>query len=469
MLFNTWDFVIFFVAVYLAYLRLGHRWQNRLLLAASYFFYGYWDVRFLSLIIFSTLVDFTLAKAIDASDSPRRRKALVVLSASVNLGLLAVFKYFDFFVGSAQSVMAGLGFAPEQTWTLGIILPMGISFYTFQTMSYTIDVYRRDLKPSRDLLDFTLYVSFFPQLVAGPIERGSRFLPQVCRRRVLTPEGLGKGVWYILLGYFLKVYMADNLAPMVDGIFQAEQVGGAEVLLGVYGFAFQIYGDFAGYSFIACGLAKLMGFDLMENFRRPYWSAGPGEFWHRWHISLSTWLRDYLYIPLGGNRRGPSRTYVNLLLVMVLGGLWHGAAWKYLLWGGYQGLLLVAFRGLGARGHGPESAWSWGRALRVLGFFHLACFGWLIFRCESLEQIWGWPVRIFTAWSWDETVTARAMAMAVLIVPVVLLDVLAERARSSVFVLSWPSRRRWALYAALVLMLAVLGARQAEQFIYFQF
>lgn len=469
MLFNTWDFAIFFVVVYLAYLRLGHRWQNRLLLAASYFFYGYWDVRFLSLIIFSTLVDFTLAKAIDASDAPRRRKALVVLSASVNLGLLGVFKYFDFFVGSAQAVMGGLGFAPEQTWTLGIILPMGISFYTFQTMSYTIDVYRRDLKPSRDLLDFALYVSFFPQLVAGPIERGRRFLPQVCRPRVLTPEGLGKGVWYILLGYFLKVYMADNLAPMVDKVFQAEQVGGAEVLLGVYGFAFQIYGDFAGYSFIACGLAKLMGFDLMENFRRPYWSASPAEFWHRWHISLSTWLRDYLYIPLGGNRRGPGRMYVNLMLVMVLGGLWHGAAWKYLLWGGYQGLLLVAFRGLGVRGRGPESAWSWGRALGALGFFHLACFGWLIFRCESLEQVWGWPMRVFTGWAWDGSVSARAQAMLVLILPVVLLDVLAERARSSVFVLSWPSRRRWALYAALVVMLAVLGARQAEQFIYFQF
>lgn len=487
MLFNTWLFIAFFVVVYLIYLRLRHNAQNWLLLVASYYFYACWDWRFLSLILISTGVDFICSRRITAASEPRVRRRYLFASIATNLGLLGTFKYYDFFVGSLETLLTTLGL-PCSSMTLGIIVPVGISFYTFQTMSYTIDVYRRQMPACDSLRDFALYVAFFPQLVAGPIERGRRFLPQVQQPRALTTAGLRQGIWWILLGYFLKVYVADNLTPFVDRAFAGRSVHGPAALLATYGFAFQIYCDFAGYSHIARGIARLMGFKLIENFHMPYLAVNPSDFWKRWHISLSSWLRDYLYIPLGGNRRGRPRTYLNLILTMLLGGLWHGAQWKFVLWGAFHGLLLVAYRPFEhwrPRDHrkpddGPQPqplAAAVGRALLAAArraavtivFFHIVCVGWLIFRCESLKQIWEFPYRILTDWHMDQAAWEQFAVFGLLIVPVVLIDLLSEFLRDTDFVTRWPWPVRWLVYLVMLALLAVLGARGQEAFIYFQF
>ncbi|MBT8405679.1 MAG: MBOAT family protein, partial [Gemmatimonadetes bacterium] len=319
MLFNSYLFWAFFAVVLLLYRGLKHRGQNRMLLVASYVFYGSWDWRFLSLIVFSTLVDYWVGLALaDPSATDRRRRRLVTVSLVSNLGLLAVFKYLGFFVDSAAALLEGLGLQANLP-SLHIILPVGISFYTFQTLSYTIVIYRRKLEPTRDLLDFGLYVAFFPQLVAGPIERASHLLPQVLRPRRTTERQFREGLYCILYGLFKKVVIADNMALVVNHIFSQppSTLNGLDTLVGVYAFAFQIYGDFHGYSLIAQGVARWLGFDIMDNFRQPYFAWSPQEFWRRWHISLSTWLRDYLYIPLGGSRTG-GRTR-NVLITMLLG------------------------------------------------------------------------------------------------------------------------------------------------------
>ncbi len=484
MLFNSWLFIAFFIVVYLIYLRLRHPAQNWLLLAASYYFYACWDWRFLSLILISTAVDFVCSRRIDTSTSPRVRRGYLVVSIITNLGLLGTFKYYDFFVENLQALLTSVGL-PCSPLTLGIVVPVGISFYTFQTMSYTIDVYRRQMRACDSLRDFALYVAFFPQLVAGPIERGARFLPQVQNERRLTATALREGLWWVLLGYFMKVYVADNLAPFVDRAFAGRDLSGAAALLAMYGFAFQIYCDFAGYSHIARGIARLMGFKLIENFHMPYLATGPSDFWRRWHISLSTWLRDYLYIPLGGNRHGRSRTYLNLMIAMLLGGLWHGAQWKFVLWGAFHGLLLVLFRPFARR---PSSAHVTdpflppptpslarrllappARLLAIIAFFHVICFGWIIFRCETLSQIWGFPLLIFTNFNLDHETLEQFAVAALLIGPVILLDIISELSRNVSFITRWPWPHRWLVYLILLTLLAVLGSRGQEEFIYFQF
>ncbi len=329
MLFNSYCFWLFFLVVFVLYAGLNHKWQNRLLLVASYIFYGAWDWRFLSLIWISTVVDFFVALKIDehrhSSNHERQKKLWLIVSLCTNLGLLGFFKYCGFFVEEMGQLMDWLG-VPLSLPSLSIVLPVGISFYTFQTMSYTIDVYRDQIRPVRDFEGFALYVAFFPQLVAGPIERSTHLMPQIIKPRQLTSDGYIEGLYLVLLGMFKKVVIADNMAIIVNAVFQSpvSQLSGLECLLGVYAFAFQIYGDFSGYSAIARGVSKFLGFDIMVNFNLPYFAQSPQEFWHRWHISLSTWLRDYLYIPLGGNRHGTARTYRNLMVTMVLGGIWHG-------------------------------------------------------------------------------------------------------------------------------------------------
>ena len=334
MLFNSFIFWAFFAVVLLVYRRLKHRGQNRLLLVASYVFYGYWDWRFLSLILLSTVVDYYVAIGIESSSDARRRKRLLCGSMLTNLGLLGVFKYFGFFAEEAVRVLNAVGM-PASLPSLQVVLPVGISFYTFQTMSYTIDVYRGQTRAARNVLDFALFVCFFPQLVAGPVERSHRLMPQILNPRKETPGQFSEGLYHILFGLFKKVVIADNMARLVNTVFAVpvSQLTGAECLVGVYAFAFQIYGDFSGYSSMAQGLARWMGFNLMSNFRMPYLAVSPSDFWRRWHISLSQWLRDYLYVGLGGNRLGKLMTYRNLLLTMVLGGLWHGAGWTFLVWG----------------------------------------------------------------------------------------------------------------------------------------
>lgn len=475
-LFNSLQFAVFFAVVFAAYARLGHRGQNLLLLAASYLFYGAWDYRFLSLIVFSTLVDYYLALGISASEDPRRRKLLLWLSMVTNLGLLAFFKYYGFFVDSLETLLSPF-MGDVSLLRLDIVLPVGISFYTFQTMSYTIDVYRRELTPTRHFLDFALFVSFFPQLVAGPIERASHLLPQMLQTRTVTRDGIVEGLYYILWGLFLKVFVADNLAAIVNPIYaQNPPANGAAVLVATYAFAFQIFGDFAGYSFISKGVGRCMGFDIMTNFNLPYFSANPSEFWRRWHISLSTWLRDYLYIPLGGNRFGSLFTYRNLILTMLLGGLWHGAAWNFVAWGAYQGALLAAHRmaeptliRLAPRNNAAAIAAC--RVLSIIVFFQFTCMGWLLFRVSSTSQL----VAMLRSLASPETILALGQYQPELIKltaiagPLLLLNLVQYYKQDQACFLKMHWTIQALFYYFLIMCIAVFGVFGGSEFIYFQF
>ncbi len=479
MLFNTFEFLFFFVAVYAIYVNLGHRAQNLLLLGASYIFYGSWNPKFLLLIIVSTVVDYICGLAIARPCTVRVRKRFLYLSLSVNLGALALFKYFNFFIESLQD-LAKLGGIELQTPHLAIILPVGISFYTFQTMSYTIDVYRRQLKPTRNILDFALYVAYFPQLVAGPIERGVKLLPQICRPRALTPELIRSGLWLILLGYFKKVVIADNMAMIVNPVF--DDLGGSsgpEILIATYAFAFQIYGDFSGYSAIARGLSKLLGIELMVNFRRPYFATNPPDFWRRWHISLSTWLRDYLYIPLGGNRLGHRRTQINLALTMLLGGIWHGAAWHFVAWGVFHGSILMIHRTVSALVGGPGHPGRVSRLLRMFFFFQLTCLGWILFRANSLSDV-GLLLRRLGGWATVDaapkfSLTFTCAWMAVVLLPLAVIEISGEwrgqatTEDTSYRVLNGGSAPRFATFLVLFAAIILMGATDVGEFIYFQF
>ena len=471
MFFNSWQFVAFIIPTLCMYYMLPHRGQNRLLLACSYLFYGAWDWRFLSLIWISTLVDYFIAHKMAKEDREGRRKALLVVSLAVNLGFLGFFKYFNFFSDSLSVLLTGIGLPPSP-FILDVVLPVGISFYTFQTLSYTIDVYRGKLTPCRNILDFALFVAFFPQLVAGPIERASSLLPQLLKRRTVQRDMVLSGLWLILWGYFKKVVIADNLAHYVDQVYGGgAPLNALTVTLATYAFAYQIYCDFSGYSNIARGLSKLMGIELMKNFDIPYIASTPSEFWRRWHISLSTWLRDYLYIPLGGNRGTGLLTYRNLMLTMVLGGLWHGAAWNFVLWGFFHGLILIVYRRLKIRGpKSTEISWRavskrWGA---ILFMFHLTCVGWFLFRVESLAQISA-MLQAFAAPVVMDTFTL--MMMIVLTISMALLwpvEIWLKNADNPQL------RPGWAyagpvLVGCLLVALILLAPQVYSSFIYFQF
>lgn len=343
MLFNSIDFAVFLPVVFLLYWFVFKRlfWQNILLLVASYVFYGWWDPRFLILILFSTVVDYTIGVQLGKHEERRKRKLLLWTSIAVNLGLLGFFKYYNFFVENFIEAFTFFGFEIK-TGLLNIILPVGISFYTFQTLSYTIDVYRRKLEPTRDFISFSAFVSFFPQLVAGPIERATHLLSQFYRKREFDYGLAVDGLRQILWGLFKKVVIADNCAEYANIIFNNyEDYSGSSLLLGAFFFAFQIYGDFSGYSDIAIGISRLFGFDLMKNFAFPYFSRDIAEFWRRWHISLSTWFRDYLYIPLGGSHGGTWMKVRNTFIIFLVSGFWHGANWTFILWGALNALYFL--------------------------------------------------------------------------------------------------------------------------------
>lgn len=345
MLFNSLAFLLFFPIVFILYWSIPNskiRIQNILLLVASYVFYGWWDWRFLSLIAFSTLVDYFVGLQIVRAD--KNRKKWLMVSVLVNLGLLATFKYFNFFIESWIGLLQLAGI-DSHLETLNIILPVGISFYTFQTMSYSIDIYRKELEPTRDFIAFATFVSFFPQLVAGPIERASNLIPQLLAKRVWSHKNFKNGFFQITIGFFRKVVVADSIGALIEGVYNDPSIhNGTTIALAVFLYSFQIYFDFSGYSDIAIGTAKLLGFEFKRNFNLPYFSTSITEFWRRWHISLSTWLRDYLYIPLGGNRKGIVMQYRNLFLTMLLGGLWHGSSWNFVIWGMIHGCLLAVER-----------------------------------------------------------------------------------------------------------------------------
>lgn len=334
MLFNSIEFLLFLPTVFLLYWYVfarSLRLQNVLILVSSYVFYGWWDYRFLLLIFLSTVVDYFIGQGIVHTESKPKKRSLLYLSMIFNLGVLGFFKYYNFFVDSWVELLASVGYKIENTFTIQIILPVGISFYTFQTMSYTIDVYRGNLKPTKDFISFASFVSFFPQLVAGPIERATNLLPQILGKRQFNSAIAIQGLRLIIWGMFKKVVIADSLAPVVNNIFSNYQDfdGGTLFLCAIF-FAFQIYGDFSGYSDIAIGVSKLFGFELMSNFKFPYFSRNIGEFWRRWHISLSTWFRDYLYIPLGGSRGGKWMSLKNIFVIFLVSGFWHGATGRLL-------------------------------------------------------------------------------------------------------------------------------------------
>ena len=473
MLFNTLTFAIFFTVTYALYINMRHRPQNVLLLIASYVFYGWWDWRFLFLLAASTLLDYFCALGIQRADRPSERRRFLVMSLCGNLGMLGFFKYFGWFAHSFQELAAGFGWQVD-AFTLHVVLPVGISFYTFQTMSYVIDVYRRQVPATHDLLDFALSVAFFPHLVAGPIQRSSSLLPQIERPRQLTETQFYQGIWLVFLGLFKKVFIADNLAPMVNQTFAAGHApSGVEVVVAVYAFAFQIYGDFSGYSDIARGISKMMGFELMLNFRIPYFARNPRDFWHRWHISLSTWLRDYLYVSLGGSRQGTARMYANLMLTMLLGGLWHGAAWTFVLWGFYQGALLVAYRMLSPaiarvrRAFGQaERTWT---VLSIAVTFQLVCLGWLIFRAESVTQVVGFLRSVVFGFGDLSAVREDIARIGFYVLPLLALQVYKEASGDmhAIDRLDW--RARGLAYLVMAALLASGGASGGQQFIYFQF
>lgn len=554
MLFNSVEFFVFLAVVYAAYRLIpGVRGQNRMLLLASYVFYGWWDVRFLYLVVLSTGLDFccglilgpgripgrdraavsaclvlaalafvvphwdairldagSRGVAVDlgrlATPAPlglavlagtvvavalahlaygplvrlpeaRRRRVGLVLTVGANLLFLGVFKYFNFFLDTADELLRAFG-SSARAWHLHILLPAGISFYTFQSLSYTIDVYRGRVEAVRRLEDYALFVMFFPVLLAGPIERAGHMMPKLTTPRVLTVEGTTRGFFLILLGLMKKVAIADGIAPAVDSVFGAvERPNFADVALASVLFAFQIYGDFSGYTDIARGVGKLLGFDLLHNFDLPYFSRSPGEFWRRWHITLSMWLRDYLYIPLGGNRRGAARTYRNLMITMALGGLWHGAAWNFVLWGLYQGALLCVYRAL-ARGR-PDAESDPGRGWRarpienaaaLVLFFALTCYGWMLFRATSLAQA-GEFTRILLTDALNPMIEIREPSPAAELGLVVLIafELCEYVAGSRTFYRAWPRPARGALYAVVAFVLAMGLPNAPAQFIYFRF
>ncbi len=471
--FISHEFLVFMAVVFVLYHATSHRLQNTILLAASYVFYGWWDVRFLVLIFFSSVVDYFCGLAVDPNRvdplSDRRRKQAVTLSVAVNLGILAIFKYFNFFVASLDDALGAAGVEIDMG-TLNIILPVGISFYTFQTMSYTLDTYRGKLGATRNFPDFMLYVSLFPQLVAGPIERGAHLLPQVLNPRNTSRSDIYSGAQLAFWGFFKKMVIADNLAIVANSVFQARSPDGTMVVLGVYAFAFQIYCDFSGYTDIARGVARMLGFDLCLNFKLPYFATSPSDFWRRWHISLSSWLGDYLYIPLGGNRGTRIATYRNLAITMLLGGLWHGAAWNFVIWGAFHGALLIVFRLWQERRGKPRpspgpSGLGW---LKALGFFQITCAGWLIFRANSAGQI----EKMFKALAHPAFAAEHLdffLRLVLFALPLVLFQLYQHRKGDLEPWRTWPTGVRVVFYVCLYLAIALLGAPETNAFIYFQF
>src|SRR4051812_27164627 len=473
MVFNSLHFLWFFLVVYALYRVLPHRGQNWLLLIASYYFYAAWDWRFLGLLIASTVVDYSCGRLLERTADERRRKWLLGASLAFNLTLLGFFKYFNFFADNLHVVFGALGWQLDFV-TLRVLLPVGISFYTFVTMSYVIDVYRREIRATRDPLEFAVFVAYFPHLVAGPILRASRLLPQIHLPRTITPEQMRDGAWLIAWGLFQKIFVADNLAPIANAVFEpGTHPAGINVLLGVYAFAFQIYGDFAGYSNIARGVSKLMGIELLENFRFPYFVRSPQAFWRHWHISLSTWLRDYLYIPLGGNRGGTARTNRNLLITMVLGGLWHGAAWTFVLWGIFHGLLLIAYRRAGRTS--LVQRWLLGPTLpaRLLGWavmFHFTCLGWLIFRARSAGQVADMLRRIVFDFAPRTIDVAGVLApLALYTTPLLIVHACEAYFDDVLVVRRLPIGVRYFVYGATFYLTMLFGNFGGSDFIYFQF
>lgn len=474
MVFNSPVFLIFFLLFFFLYWWINNKGgisvRNAFIILASYIFYGWWDWRFLSLILVSSGVDYAIGILLGKTEDPRKRKVLLLATVGVNLGILGFFKYFNFFALSFQELFSQFNIHLNPV-TLNIILPVGISFYTFQTMSYTIDVYYRKLEPTRNVLAFFAFVSFFPQLVAGPIERAKNLLHQFYDRKVFSYDSSVSGLRLALWGFFKKIVIADNFGLLADRIFdQGADVNGLTIMAGAVFFAFQIYADFSGYSDIAIGIARMLGFELMTNFRTPYFARSFSDFWQRWHISLSTWFRDYVYIPLGGNRKGSTRMYINLMITFLLSGLWHGASFNFVIWGGLYGMLIV-FEKM-AR---PERI-NWVYQPLVLVSVILL---WIPFRAGDFSQLTNNFIALTTFSGWTCGQLASVISgfsesrFIVLAVILFLFLAIEYRSRHSGFD-SWIGRRtksfRILFYYTLILAILLAGNFTVRpDFIYFQF
>jgi D-alanyl-lipoteichoic acid acyltransferase DltB (MBOAT superfamily) len=470
MFFDSTAYIVLLILVTLIYWRLPFRAQNRFLLAASYFFYGWWDWRFLILMAGSTLVDYFVAGKIASSSDERVRRSLLIFSLVLNFSFLGVFKYFNFFVDSFShlAILLGLKNVPVMVWR--IILPPGISFYTFQEVAYIVDVYRNKVKAADSLVDYALFISLFPHLIAGPIQWPSHLLPQVQRERTWDPAKAFDGLVLILEGLFRKVVVADNCALLANAAFGGHfgPPNTMTVLLGTYAFAWQIYGDFSGYSSIARGSAQLLGFHFMVNFRQPYFAQSLQEFWRRWHISLSTWLRDYLYFGLGGNRRGKLRTYINLMLTMLLGGLWHGANWTFVVWGGIHGVGLAVERLVSGKAEVTDSPSFFGGWARRVFTFHLVCLGWIFFRIPTFHGAWEQIVGLLH-WRWAPEYAIALQFLAVYSFMLFLLDLQIEHSKGEYVFAFKQYPLRVAAGFGLCVLITLFGANHVSAFLYFQF
>ena len=476
MKFTSFEFIIFFITVFTIYwfvLKNNLKKQNILLLIASYFFYGYWDYRFLSLIFISSLLDYFLGKKMQTEKDDRKRKLLLSISLIANLGMLGVFKYYNFFANSFGEMYQNL-FGTELSFvTLNIILPVGISFYTFQTLSYTIDVYRRKLDASNDPIAFFAYVSFFPQLVAGPIERAINLLPQFEKERTFDYERAKDGLRQILWGFFKKIVIADNVGTYVDQFYNnPELFTGSELVLGAFYFSFQIYCDFSGYSDIAIGTARIFGFDLMKNFNFPYFSRDIGEFWRRWHISLSTWFRDYLYIPLGGSKvKTKGRLFFNVMAIFVVSGLWHGANWTFIVWGFLNALLFLPSI---LTGRNRKNMDTIGEGLKfppikdIMGMlftFAIVNLLWIFFRANTVTDAFIYISNIFDKSFFSIPSKLGGIPMIILLV---IMEWRARTKNHALENLKGNAVIRWIGYISLIILIIVFTGEE-KVFIYFQF
>ena len=482
MLFNSIDFALFLPIVFVTYwllAKLNIKWQNLLIVIASYTFYGWWDWRFLSLIIFSTVVDYFVGRALANENVLRKRKFLLWTSIIINLGFLGFFKYYNFFLENFVDAFTFLGM-PIKTDLLHIILPVGISFYTFQTLSYTIDVYRRKLEPTKDFVAFAAFVSFFPQLVAGPIERATNLLPQFYTKRNFDYSKATNGMRQMLWGLFKKVVIADNCAHYVNIIFNnPENYQGSMLFLGATLFAFQIYCDFSGYSDIAIGTARLFGFDLKRNFAFPYFSRDIAEFWRRWHISLSTWFRDYLYIPLGGSRGSVVKQIRNVFIIFIVSGFWHGANWTFIVWGGLNALyfipLLLLKRNRNNLGIIAEDSF-WPRIRDLMGMlltFGLTVLAWVFFRAETIADAFIYLSGIFSNSLFTVPEIGIFKGLQMLLYLLLFFNIIEWFGRKGEFAFeaieNRPKLIRWSSYIFVVFLIGMYMQTKETPFIYFQF